>query len=80
MVLVLTIVFSSLLSVDPQNNWGQTVAMLAAMGGKLDCLRYLVENKANVNAKVRGVLGKFGAGVVFDVWEYNAVENIRVTK
>ena len=68
MVLALTIVFASLLSVDPQDNDGRTAAMMAAQGGKLDCLKYLVENKADVDAKVRGVLGEFGAGVLFDVW------------
>ena len=46
----------------------------------MDCLKWLVENKADVNAKVRGVLGEFGAGVVFDVWEEDTVEKIRVTK
>ena len=54
--------------------------MWAAGGGHLDCLKYLLENKADVNVEVRGVLGEFGAGVVFDVWEEDAVEKIRVTK
>ena len=80
MVLVLTIFFSSLLSVDPQDEEGQTAAMLAAGGGHVDCLKYLVENEAHVNIKVRGVLGEFGAGVVFDVWEEDAVEKISFTK
>ena len=87
MVLILAklaFLFSS--PVDPQSecsftsNNGYTAAMLAAKEGHLDCLEYLVENKADVHAKVRGVLGEFGAGVVFDVWAEDAVENICFTK
>ena len=76
----MTLAFLLFLSVDPQNGAGETTAIRAANGGHFDCLKYLVENKADVNAKVRGVLGEFGAGVVFDVWEEEDVENIRVTK
>ena len=60
-----------------QTERGATAAMRAAGEGHLDCLKYLVVNKADVNAKVRGVLGEFRAGVVFDVWAEDAVERIR---
>ena len=80
MVLIFNIDFSSLLSIDPQDKYGWTVAMRAIKFDQLDCLKCLVENKADLNAKVRGVFGVFGAGVVFDVWEEDTVENIRVTK
>ena len=41
---------------DVQNEEGWTTAMVAACLGHLDCLAALIENKADLDIKVRGVM------------------------
>ena len=86
MVLKLIRGLPSPLSVDPQNKDDQTLASWAVANDRLDCLKVVMNNNTqlrlgnDLKVEVRGVLGEFGAGVVFDVWEEDAVENIRFTK
>ena len=45
---------------DVQNEDGYTAAMLAADKGNVDCLTALVDNKADLDIQVRGLLMTYG--------------------
>ena len=41
---------------DEQTKYGSTAAIVAAHNGRTDCLKALIENKADLDIQVRGVM------------------------